>query len=356
MSKDITIDYFQREDTVFRAVMNSIFDGVYIVDRDRRIVFWNRGAQEITGYTAEEVSGRRCADNILNHIDENGRLLCTAACPLQHTLVTGEEVRAKVYPLHKSGRRFPVMTHIAPLRDGEGNIVAGIEVFRDISGEEDFRILQEKFNKLVQRYVSRSAYEQIMAQAESAAAATSRTRDLTILYLDVVGFTALSERHPAPEVVRILNDVFGICDVITRERNGDIDKFIGDALMAVFVDANDAVEASATIVTEALPHFNRQRRERGLAAIQVRVGINSGLVVQGEVGTTERKDLTVIGDVVNTAQRIESMCEPDSILISESTYARLRENLANRFEFRQQVKVKNKAEPIKVFALARPAS
>jgi len=355
VSEEISIEYLEREHTAFRAVMNSIFDGVYIVDRDRRIIFWNRGAEEITGYTADEVAGRRCADNILNHIDENGRLLCTAACPLQHTLLTGEEVRAKVYPLHKSGRRFPVMTHIAPLEDGEGDIVAGIEVFRDISREEDFRILQEKFNKLVQRYVSRSAYEQIMAQAESSDAPTSRTRDLTVLYLDIVGFTALSEKHPAPEVVRILNDVFGMCDVITREKHGDIDKFIGDALMAVFIDANDAVEASSTIVTEAMPRFNRQRSGRGLEPIQLRVGINSGIVVQGEVGTTERKDLTVIGDVVNTAQRIESMCEPDSLLISESTYARLRENLANRFEFRQDVKVKNKAEPIKVFTLARTA-
>jgi len=355
VAEEISVEYLEREHTVLRAVMNSIFDGVYIVDRDRRIIFWNRGAQEITGYTAEEVVGRRCADNILNHIDENGRLLCTSACPLQHTLLTGEEVRAKIYPLHKSGRRFPVMTHIAPLRDGDGNIVAGIEVFRDISREEDFRILQEKFNKLVQRYVSRSAYDQIMTQAESSAAATSQTRDLTVLYLDIVGFTALSERHPAPEVVKMLNDIFGICDIITRERHGDIDKFIGDALMAVFIDANDAVEASSTIVTDALPRLNRQRSERGLAPIQVRIGINSGILVQGEVGTTERKDLTVIGDVVNTAQRIESICEPDSVLISESTYSRLCEGLASRFAFWQDVKVKNKAEPIKVFALTRAA-
>ena len=109
----------------------------------------------------------------------------------------------------------------------------------------------------------------------------------------------VSESTPR-QVVEVLNDVFGICDVITREKHGDIDKFIGDAIMAVFIDAQDAVEASEKILHEALPYFNRLRAEEGLVPIRIRIGVNSGIVLQGDVGTTDRKDLTVIGDVVNT--------------------------------------------------------
>ncbi len=354
MNTGVTLDYLKAEDTPLRRVLDSIFDGVYIVDRQRSILFWNHGAEEITGYTAEEVMGRLCSDDILNHIDESGRLLCKGACPLVRSLTTGEEIRAKIYPLNKAGHRFPVLTHIAPLRDSEGNVIAAIEVFRDVSTEEDFRVLQEKFNTLVQRYVSKSTYEEIMEQVDTGNAGKIQSRDLTIFYLDIVGFTPLSERHRPEEVVSILNNIFGMCDVITRENHGDIDKFIGDALMAVFIDANDAVEACMKILGEALPHFNSLRAEEGAETVEVRIGINSGMVVQGDVGTTDRKDLTVIGDVVNTAQRIEAAATPNSVLLSESCYARLAPGPAARFMSHGEVQVKGKNEPVRVYT-PRPA-
>ena len=113
---------FGKNNSVLVTVLNSIFDGIYVVDRDRKIIFWNRGAEEITGYSAEEVMGKRCSDDILNHIDENGVLLCRNSCPLVETLNTGQDIRAKVYPFHKNGRRFPVQTHIGPIRNDKGEI------------------------------------------------------------------------------------------------------------------------------------------------------------------------------------------------------------------------------------------
>lgn len=346
-----TLDDLSRDDTMLRFVLDSIFDGVYIVDRDRRIIAWNRGAEQITGHTAADVTGRRCADNVLNHIDANGRPLCGGACPLEQCMKTGESVSAKVYPLHKSGRRFPVETHIAPLRNADGEIIAGIEVFRDVSTEEAFRLLQEKFKRIVQRYVSKSTYEEMMSQAASGAAAAARPRDLSVLYLDVVGFTGLSERHSSEQVFEILNSLFGMCDVLTRECHGDIDKFVGDSVMALFIDANDAVEAGVGILEGALAEFNRQRAQRGEEPINVRLGVNSGTVLQGEIGTTDRRDRTVIGDVVNTAKRIESACPHNSLAVSESTLARLTEENAARFVSLGEVEVKGKSAPVPVFTL-----
>jgi PAS domain S-box-containing protein len=349
MTEDLSVEYLKRKDTALGLVLDSLFDGVYIVDRERRILFWNRGAEGLTGYTAAEVMDQRCSDDILNHIDEEGRMLCKGRCPLVRCITTGEDVREKIYPLCKDGRRFPVETHVAALRDGTGAIIGAMEVFRDVSKTEDFRILQEKFNVLVQRYVSQVTYEEILSQAAGADTRVA-TRDMTVFYLDIVGFTALSEKVTPAETVKLLNDVFGMCGVITREKHGDIDKFIGDAIMAVFIDANDAVEAAETLLLEAFPCLNEQRAEAGLDPIQVRIGINSGVVVQGDIGTTDRKDLTVIGDVVNTAQRIESLTPPNSLRISEATYSRLNPANGKRFCFERETMVKNREMPVNLFA------
>ena len=290
--------------------------------------------------------GRCCHDSMLNHIDENGTMLCFTACPLHRSIQTGESIRAKVYPRHKDGRRFPVYTHIGAIRDETGAIIAGIEVFRDISREEEFRLLQEKFNGLIKRYVSTATMDEVMDHVQGGSEGHARVRELTVLYLDVVGFTTFSERNSPEVVATMLNELFGVCEVITRECHGDIDKFIGDAIMAVFIDANDAVAAGRKVLS-AVGRLNETRRERRLEGVRIRIGINSGSVIQGEIGTSSRKDVTVIGDVVNTAARIESATEPMRMGISEATYARLRD--PSHFRQSNTLQVKNRTAPVKVY-------
>lgn len=347
MAENISVDYIQRKDTILAGILDSILDGVYIVGQNRKIIFWNKAAEDMTRYSREDVLGKRCSDGILNHIDENGRLLCRAFCPIVKAMVTGTSQREKVYPLRKTGGRFPTETHVAPIRGEDGKIIAAIEVFRDISKEEELRILQEKFNRLIKQYVSGSTYEQAMEQARAGGkGAEPRLCDLTIMYLDVVGFTTFSEKAKPDEVVGMLNALFGICELITRECCGDIDKFIGDAIMAVFVDANDAAAAAVKIL-KALARMNEDRSLAGKGTVSIRIGINSGMVLQGDVGTTRRKDRTVIGDVVNTAARIQTACDPGSIFVSESTYSRLK--IRTSFVSAGNFKVKGKADPIPLF-------
>lgn len=345
MNQDEIYKELKQRNGVLTTVLDSIFDGVYIVDKHRRIIFWNRAAEEITGHLRKDVMGRCCHESILNHIDENGTMLCFAACPLQRSIQTGESIRAKVYPTHRDRHRFPVRTHIGPIRDERGEIIAGIEVFRDISGEEEFRLLQEKFNGLIKRYVSTATMDEVMDHLKGGAEGKARVRELTVLYLDVVGFTSFSERNSPEMVATMLNELFAVCEVITRECHGDIDKFIGDAIMAVFIDANDAVIAGGKVLS-AVVRLNETRHERGLEGIQIRIGINSGSVIQGEIGTSSRKDVTVIGDVVNTAARIESATDPMRMGISEATYARLRDS--GCFRQCKTIKVKNRSTPVTI--------
>jgi len=303
-------------------LLDTIFDAIYIVDKTRTIKFWNKGAEKITGFSQDEVIGKKCANNILCHIDENGKLLCKADCPLTQAMKNDEEVTEKVYPQHKNKDRFPTITNIAPIKNDAGEVVGAIEVFRDISKEEDYRILQEKFNRLVKKYISNNTLSEIQSQLDKSKSDANTIKEISILYLDIVDFTALSELMQPNEVALLLNELFGICDVITRECHGDIDKFIGDSVMATFIDANDAVCASRKILS-ALKEYNFDRQKKQVAEIQIRIGINTGSVVQVEVGTHDRKDFTVIGDTVNTASRIESISQPNCIYISESTLLKL---------------------------------
>ena len=333
-------------DQNMNIMLNTIFDGIYIVNLKREIVFWNKGAEEITGYLAKDVIGKKCSSNVLNHIDENGKLLCNSDCPLVHCMKSGINFKEKVFPLHKTGKRFPTLTHISPINDNNGNTVGAIEVFRDISNEEDFRILQEKFNTFIQKYISKNTYNEVVQQVKHGKSELNVIKDLTILYLDVVSFTEYSENTNPNNIAELLNNLFGISDVITREFHGDIDKFIGDSIMATFLDANDAVNASVKIL-EALSNFNTDRIKQKLEIVKLRLGLNSGNVIQVEVGTKDRKDYTVLGDVVNTASRIQSIAEPNSIYISESTFSRIKN--ANKFQLVGAKKLKGKKETIKVF-------
>jgi len=331
-------------------LLESLYDGVYIVDPERIILYWNKAAEEMTGYTEDEVLGKSCSDNILNHIDENGILLCRGECPILQCMRSGCRSSAKVYPKRKDGKRFPVETHVSALYDDDGTIIGAIEVFRDITHQEDHRILLEKFNAMISKYVSTATYSTIQEQlSQNRDQGSTRIIDQSVFYLDVVSFTTFSEANSPQDVVKMLNDLFGICEVVIRENFGDIDKFIGDAVMAVFDDANDAVRSAIKILKQALPEMNRIRRENEEQEIAVRIGINSGLVLQGDIGTSERKDLTVIGDSVNIAARVEKSSIPNRLMISEATLARLSDDLHGQFTFHHSELLKGKTEEIKLY-------
>jgi len=333
-------------------IMNSLYDGIYIVDLQRRILFWNKAAESMTGYTPEQVIGKSCRDDILNHIDENGVLLCRSACPILRAFQSGNNTSAKVYPKTSGGRRFPVETNISLVRDETGAVVAAIEIFRDITHQEEYRIMQEKFNSLIRKYVSSTTYTDIQGRIRgNELHGIPRIMELSVLYLDVVSFTSFSESHQPEAAVKLLNDLFGICDVITRECFGDIDKFIGDAIMAVFADANDAVRSAIRILEHGIPELNRLRTKEGETEIAIRIGINSGLVLQGDIGTLDRKDLTVIGDTVNTAARVEKSSLPNRLMITEATLARLDGELHQLFTFHHDVLMKGKSEAIKLYIM-----
>jgi len=349
MDKDL--EKFLGKDS--RDMMNFIYDGVYVVDTNRRIVFWNKGAERITGYSADEVMGKCCKDNILNHLDQNGSLVCKKDCPLVRAIEQDCAMESKLYPLHKSGSRIPVSTHIGPVKSKDGCIIGAIEVFRDISAEENLRIMDEKFRKLIRQYVSETTFQSVQKAVAENTDTVASLKDLTVLFMDLVGFTSISEAVSPEHTVYILNTYFNVSSHIIQQHTGDIDKFIGDCVMAVFIDANDAVSAAKEILEKGLPGANTMLRKKGFPQIRVRIGINSGQLVHGDIGSKERRDMTVIGDVVNTASRVESVCDPGTFLITESTWSRLKN--PEEFVFAKELLLKGKTVQTRLYRLRQTA-
>jgi diguanylate cyclase (GGDEF)-like protein/PAS domain S-box-containing protein len=122
--------------SLYRQLCDNLFDGVYFVDNDRKISYWNRGAEELSGYRATEVLGSHCFDNLLMHVDEAGSELCHSGCPLAAALKDGKRHESEVYLRHKSGHRVPVSVRVAPITNSLGSIIGAVEVFSDISAKK----------------------------------------------------------------------------------------------------------------------------------------------------------------------------------------------------------------------------
>jgi diguanylate cyclase (GGDEF)-like protein/PAS domain S-box-containing protein len=120
-------------DIDYKALIENIFDGLYLVNKDRTIIYWNKVAETITGYRSDEVIGHRCLENILVHVDTNGDNLCRGRCPLLATISDGQFRDAEVFLRHKDGHRLPVWIRATPLYDTAGNIIGGAELFTDMS-------------------------------------------------------------------------------------------------------------------------------------------------------------------------------------------------------------------------------
>ncbi len=136
------------EATSFSAIIDNLYDGLYFVDTNRKITYWNKAAEKISGFSAAEVVGKSCADNILTHVDSEGRSLCLGLCPLAQCIKDGQPREAELYLHHKDGHRVPVSIRISVLKDDLGNIIGGVELFTDISNQKASELRVKELEKM----------------------------------------------------------------------------------------------------------------------------------------------------------------------------------------------------------------
>lgn len=139
------------ETDFYKEILDHAYNGIYFVDPDRRITYWNGGAERLTGYSASEVVGRHCADNILMHVDDCGERLCSSGtCPAAMAMAGPEprELELELYLHHKDGHRVPVITRVTPITDAGGSVAGAVEVFSDNTAQVESRLRIRELEQL----------------------------------------------------------------------------------------------------------------------------------------------------------------------------------------------------------------
>ncbi|MBF0288152.1 MAG: adenylate/guanylate cyclase domain-containing protein [SAR324 cluster bacterium] len=251
------------------------------------------------------------------------------------------------------------------------------EIDIKISGKNELKVLEEAFKSMIEKLMhAQQKLKDYAQKLEGINTAYSRfvphrfldlleqhsitdvklgdhvEKEMSILFSDIRSFTTMSEGMKPEENFKFLNSYLEQMEPIVTKHQGFIDKYIGDAIMALFSTADDAVRAAITMM-EVLQTYNDGRGKAGYAPIRIGIGVNTGLMMLGTVGGHDRMEGTVISDSVNLAARIEGLTKVygSSLLISEHTFDKLQDpsQYANRFIDR--VKVKGKAQAVKIYEI-----
>ena len=219
---------------------------------------------------------------------------------------------------------------------------------------------RRRVRDLFARFVPEDVVDDVLARTDGDLRLGGVQLEGTILFSDIRGFTTFSETRPAAEVVEILNRYLSAMSDAILDHGGTITAYIGDGIMAVFGapiqhpdHAERALAAARAMLDEKLPEFNRWLRSRGINEFQIGVGLNSGPVMTGNVGSDRRLEYTAIGDTVNTAARLESMTKDSGhhLFIADSTRAELREGALDELVYVDELEVRGKRATVKVWSL-----
>ncbi|MBI4178333.1 HAMP domain-containing protein [bacterium] len=242
-----------------------------------------------------------------------------------------------------------------------------LDVRVNLRTKDEVGDLAAVFNRLVEgmqakreliHYVPKSAWEAAHRRAAGGAESSARNQELTILFSDVVGFTPMTEVTSADELVRRLNRYFEEMAPIVTRNGGMIDKFIGDAIMAIF-EASTAGDAGANAAVSAALEMQARMAELRVSnpeAFRIRIGVNTGVVILGDIGAmSSRRDYTCVGSAVNVAQRFESTCPVDAVHVGSSTFRRLDPVPPPEWiKRRDGLRVKGVEEPLTTYVLRSP--
>jgi adenylate cyclase len=339
------------------SMLQSMSNGVITINEEGKIETCNAAGmrilklekeEDIVGRTAEDFFG---AENSwimekLENVQKDQRPEVTMDAEL---VFNKEKISANItaLPLFSVEKKKGMVDNKEVVVE-EKKKLGSMIMIEDISNEK-------RMKSTMSRYMDPGLADQLLAGGEDVLGGRSTTA--TVLFSDIRSFTTMTEQLGAQGTVSLLNEYFTIMVDCIQKEGGMLDKFIGDAIMAAFGipiahedDEDRALRASVAMLKE-LFSWNRERTDQGKKPVDMGIGLNTGMIVTGNIGSPKRMDYTMIGDGVNLASRLESACKQyfSRLLISEFTFTKLRGTYRNREIDR--VVVKGKTEPVSIYEI-----
>ncbi|MEG4859279.1 adenylate/guanylate cyclase domain-containing protein [Microcoleus sp. K1-B6] len=333
--------------------------GVSVLDASGKPYYSNRVAIQLLGKgVIPQVASEQIPEIYQVYKAGTEQEYPSAELPIVRAL-RGESATAEDLEIHQGNKIIPIEAWATPIYDEKDNISYAMVAFQDITERkkaetERIRFTDELFqlNKAYQRFVP----NQFLQFLEKSSIIDVELGDqvqleMSVLFSDIRDFTTLSESMTPEDNFRFINAYLSRMEPVINENNGFIDKYIGDAIMALFSGEADHGVKAGIAMLQSLVEYNQHRANSGYGPIQIGIGINTGSLMLGTVGGQNRMEGTVISDAVNLASRVESLTKNYgvSLLITQETYSRL-ENLS-QYAIRtlDTVKVKGKSEAVTVY-------
>jgi adenylate cyclase len=323
-------------------------NGVMVVDFEGRIVIFNAAAEKILGIDADRVL-RRYYQEVFFQSEGNDEFndVLISVIAARRSLVYME---ARF--LRSDAGCIPLGITGSLLRDGLGSAYGAVLVFSDLSEIKRRQFLQDAFG----RYVTKQVVDLVLSNPDTFVLDADE-REATILFSDIRGFTEISENLPPKDLVALLREYFALMVGATLKFQGMVDKFIGDAVMGIFgapMALPNHAELAVRTALEMLSLvevFNCRRFRQGhtYPVVRIGVGICTGTVLVGNIGSEERLEYTAIGDTVNLAARLEGLNKQygTCIIVSQGTYEQV-ESLVIAKEL-GRVRIRGKRRAVRVF-------
>ena len=333
--------------------------GVVVIDANGKPYYTNHTAEQLLGKGVVRSAQLNQLPNVYQlYIQGTNQPYPKEKMTIVRAL-KGEKTIIDDMEIHQGDKIIPIESRGTPVFDEKGNIVYAIAAFQDITERKRAEAERITFtnklfqlNKAYERFVPRQ-FLQFLGKKSivDVQLGDHVQQEMSVLFADIRDFTTLSESMTPEENFKFINSYLSRMSPVISENHGFIDKYIGDAIMALFSGSADNAVKAGIAMLHSLAEYNQHRQKQGYARIQIGIGINTGLLMLGTVGEQNRMDGTVISDAVNLASRIEELTKSYgvSLLISHQTFSRLQDTSQYDIRIVDRVKVKGKSELVTVY-------